>query len=182
MALARAFRSACLGRVVAPVRASLPILSVPVRWASKKAGGSTKNGRDSVGKRLGVKKFGGQHVKPGNIIIRQRGTHSHIEKDGTVGIGRDHTIFAKIEGTVQYRWDPIKKRKFISVVPMGLEARPTAADQPSWAGAPLTGTESPRPTRRQRREAERMQRAQAIYDALDPSVKELMETMPRRVI
>jgi large subunit ribosomal protein L27 len=68
--------------------------------AHKKAGGSSRNGRDSAGRRLGVKKFGGEDVIPGNIIIRQRGTKWH---PGTgVGMGKDHTIFAKIEGQVLF--------------------------------------------------------------------------------
>jgi len=68
--------------------------------AHKKAGGSSRNGRDSEGRRLGVKKFGGENVIPGNIILRQRGTKWH---PGTgVGMGKDHTIFAKIEGEVQF--------------------------------------------------------------------------------
>ena len=69
--------------------------------AHKKAGGSSRNGRDSEGRRLGVKKFGGEHVIPGNIIIRQRGTKWH---PGTnVGMGRDHTLFALTEGQVSFR-------------------------------------------------------------------------------
>jgi large subunit ribosomal protein L27 len=69
--------------------------------AHKKAGGSSRNGRDSAGRRLGVKKFGGEVVIPGNIILRQRGTKWH---PGTnVGIGKDHTIFATVEGTVAFR-------------------------------------------------------------------------------
>ena len=68
--------------------------------AHKKAGGSTNNGRDSAGRRLGVKKFGGETVIPGNIISRQRGTKVH-PGDG-VGIGRDHTIFATAEGNVKF--------------------------------------------------------------------------------
>ena len=69
--------------------------------AHKKAGGSSRNGRDSEGRRLGVKKFGGEHVIPGNIIIRQRGTKWH---PGTnVGMGRDHTLFALAEGQVSFR-------------------------------------------------------------------------------
>ncbi len=68
--------------------------------AHKKAGGSTNNGRDSAGRRLGVKKFGGESVIPGNIILRQRGTKVH-PGDG-VGIGRDHTIFATSEGNVKF--------------------------------------------------------------------------------
>ena len=69
--------------------------------AHKKAGGSTRNGRDSAGKRLGVKKFGGETVIPGNIIIRQRGTKFHPGKN--VSIGTDHTIFAITEGVVSFK-------------------------------------------------------------------------------
>ena len=69
--------------------------------AHKKAGGSSRNGRDSAGQRLGVKKFGGEHCLAGNIIVRQRGTQWH---PGTnVGIGRDHTLFALIDGHIEYR-------------------------------------------------------------------------------
>lgn len=68
--------------------------------AHKKAGGSSRNGRDSAGRRLGVKKFGGEHVIPGNIIIRQRGTKWHPGVN--VGIGKDHTIFALTEGKVSF--------------------------------------------------------------------------------
>ena len=68
--------------------------------AHKKAGGSSRNGRDTAGKRLGVKKFGGEHVVPGNIIIRQRGTRWHPGRN--VGMGRDHTLFALIEGKVRF--------------------------------------------------------------------------------
>lgn len=69
--------------------------------AHKKGGGSTKNGRDSNSQRLGVKKFGGEHVISGNIIVRQRGTKFH-SGEGT-GIGKDHTIFATVEGFVEYK-------------------------------------------------------------------------------
>lgn len=83
--------------------------------AHKKAGGSSRNGRDSAGKRLGVKCFGGESVIAGNIILRQRGTQWHI---GTgVGIGRDHTIFAKIPGTVAFRKTK-ENRQLVSVLPM----------------------------------------------------------------
>ncbi len=82
--------------------------------ATKKGGGSTNNGRDSAGRRLGVKKFGGERVIPGNIIIRQRGTKYHPGEN--VGIGTDHTIFAKIEGSVQFSKGR-KDRSFVSVVP-----------------------------------------------------------------
>ena len=69
--------------------------------AHKKAGGSTRNGRDSAGRRLGIKKFGGEKVIPGNIILRQRGTKFHPGKN--VSIGKDHTIFAILEGIVSFR-------------------------------------------------------------------------------
>lgn len=68
--------------------------------AHKKSGGSSRNGRDSAGRRLGVKKFGGEHVIPGNIIIRQRGTKYHPSEN--VGLGKDHTIFALVEGNVKF--------------------------------------------------------------------------------
>ena len=82
--------------------------------AHKKAGGSTRNGRDSESKRLGVKIYGGQAIRPGQIIIRQRGTATHPGKN--VGMGKDHTIFAKVEGTVKFHYGQ-KDRKFVSVVP-----------------------------------------------------------------
>ena len=69
--------------------------------AHKKAGGSSRNGRDSEGRRLGVKKFGGESVIPGNILVRQRGTKFH--PGNNVGMGKDHTIFAKVEGKVEFR-------------------------------------------------------------------------------
>ena len=77
--------------------------------AQKKAGGSSRNGRDSAGRRLGVKKFGNEQVVPGNIIIRQRGTHWYPGK-GT-GIGRDHTIFAKKTGKVFFQFKSKNKLK-----------------------------------------------------------------------
>ncbi len=69
--------------------------------AHKKAGGSSRNGRDSIGRRLGVKKFGGEKVKAGNIIVRQRGTKWHLGEG--VGLGKDHTIFALRDGNVQFK-------------------------------------------------------------------------------
>jgi large subunit ribosomal protein L27 len=83
--------------------------------AHKKAGGSTRNGRDSESKRLGVKMFGGQTVQPGNIIVRQRGTHFHPGL--YVGCGKDHTLFAKAEGVVKFEVKGPKKRKYVNVVP-----------------------------------------------------------------
>lgn len=82
--------------------------------AHKKAAGSTKNGRDSQSKRLGVKLFGGQEVIAGNIIIRQRGTKVHAGTN--VGMGRDHTLFAKADGKVVFETKGPKNRKHVSVV------------------------------------------------------------------
>ncbi len=82
--------------------------------AHKKAGGSTRNGRDSVSKRLGVKRFGGQVVAAGNILIRQRGTHFHPGLN--VGIGKDDTLFAKADGRVVFEVKGPKNRKFVSVL------------------------------------------------------------------
>ena len=81
--------------------------------AHKKAGGSTKNGRDSESKRLGVKKFGGETVLAGNIIIRQRGTQYHPGHN--VGIGTDHTLFAKANGKVEFRKKGREQRTFVSI-------------------------------------------------------------------
>ena len=82
--------------------------------ATKKAGGSSRNGRDSAGRRLGAKKYGGQLVLPGNIIVRQRGTKIHLGDH--VGIGKDHTIFSLIKGKVQFKTSKLN-RKFVSVIP-----------------------------------------------------------------
>jgi large subunit ribosomal protein L27 len=82
--------------------------------AHKKAGGSTRNGRDSVSKRLGVKCFGGETVKAGNIIVRQRGTRFHPGEN--VGIGKDHTLFAKAAGKVEFVVRGANNRKFVQVV------------------------------------------------------------------
>jgi large subunit ribosomal protein L27 len=82
--------------------------------AHKKAGGSTKNGRDSESKRLGVKLFGGQAAIAGNIIIRQRGTKVHAGVN--VGVGRDHTLYAKSDGHVKFEKKGPKNRQFVSVV------------------------------------------------------------------
>ncbi|NIB40265.1 50S ribosomal protein L27 [Pseudomaricurvus alkylphenolicus] len=82
--------------------------------AHKKAGGSTRNGRDSESKRLGVKRFGGQAVLAGNILVRQRGTRFHAGDN--VGIGKDHTLFAKSDGVVKFEVKGPKNRKFVSIV------------------------------------------------------------------
>lgn len=83
--------------------------------AHKKAGGSSKNGRDSNSKRLGVKKFGGQQVKAGNIIIRQRGTKFCPGEN--VGMGRDYTLFAKIDGQVSFTIKGLKQKKYVNITP-----------------------------------------------------------------
>ncbi|HEO71379.1 MAG TPA: 50S ribosomal protein L27 [Candidatus Hydrogenedentes bacterium] len=86
--------------------------------AHKKAGGSSRNGRDSASKRLGVKKFGGQKVIPGNILVRQRGTKFHA--GANVGIGNDHTLFALVEGEVHFR-RARNDRKYVDVLQSAAE-------------------------------------------------------------
>lgn len=83
--------------------------------AHKKGGGSTQNGRDSVSKRLGIKKFGGAHVLAGNIIVRQRGTRHNAGKN--VGVGKDHTLYALLDGTVLFK-KGAQGRSFVSVAPV----------------------------------------------------------------
>jgi len=83
--------------------------------AHKKAGGSSRNGRDSAGRRLGVKKFGGEAVIPGNILVRQRGTKFH--PGANVGIGTDHTLFALVEGQVEFQ-HKTAGRTFVAVKPV----------------------------------------------------------------
>jgi large subunit ribosomal protein L27 len=83
--------------------------------AHKKAGGSTRNGRDSHSKRLGVKRFGGEHVLAGNILIRQRGTP--VRAGANVGTGVDHTLFAKIAGIVKFSKRGAEKRTYVHVLP-----------------------------------------------------------------
>lgn len=81
--------------------------------AHKKAGGSTRNGRDSESKRLGVKRFGGETVLAGNILVRQRGTHFHAGRN--VGIGRDHTLFALSDGTVRFVRRGERMRRYVEI-------------------------------------------------------------------
>ena len=83
--------------------------------AHKKAGGSSRNGRDSQSKRLGVKRYGGQLVNAGSIIVRQRGTQFHAGDN--VGMGRDHTLFAKVTGTVEFTVKGAEKRRTVNIVP-----------------------------------------------------------------
>ncbi|KAI8883640.1 hypothetical protein K501DRAFT_184014 [Backusella circina FSU 941] len=100
-----------------------------VRWATKKSGGSSRNGRDSAGRRLGVKKFGGQEVIPGNIIVRQRGTKFH--PGDHVGIGKDHTLYALEPGFVRFYKDPQQpKRRLVGIVYERETTLPFPADQP----------------------------------------------------
>ncbi|HEX2237894.1 MAG: 50S ribosomal protein L27 [Pseudomonadota bacterium] len=82
--------------------------------AHKKAGGSTRNGRDSESKRLGVKRFGGEQVKAGNILVRQRGTRFHPGVN--VGLGRDHTLFARADGRVAFQIKGERRRTYVSVL------------------------------------------------------------------
>jgi large subunit ribosomal protein L27 len=88
--------------------------------AHKKSGGSSKNGRDSNSKRLGVKRSDGQFVTAGSIIVRQRGTRMHAGEN--VGVGRDHTLWARVDGTVQFQPYAKGRRKQVSVAPAGAEA------------------------------------------------------------
>ena len=83
--------------------------------AHKKAGGSSRNGRDSQAKRLGVKVYGGEQVNPGQILVRQRGTLVHAGDN--VGMGRDHTLYSRIAGKVQYRVQGAASRKTVRVIP-----------------------------------------------------------------
>ena len=99
--------------------------------AHKKAGGSSRNGRDSRGQRLGVKNFGGEVVVAGNILVRQRGTKMHAGKN--VGIGRDHTLFATVDGAVNFH-TTTSGRTFVSVAPLPPAGRRIAV--PPGAGAP----------------------------------------------
>lgn len=85
--------------------------------AHKKAGGSSRNGRDSQAKRLGVKVFGGEAINAGGIIVRQRGTKFH--PGDNVGIGRDHTLFATVDGTVKFAVRGAQNRQTVSVLPRG---------------------------------------------------------------
>jgi large subunit ribosomal protein L27 len=86
--------------------------------AHKKAGGSSRNGRDSNSKRLGVKSYGGELISAGSIIIRQRGTRVHAGEN--VGMGKDHTLFAKVTGTVNFGTKGAQQRKIVSIQPVEL--------------------------------------------------------------
>mmetsp|Transcript_20275 Transcript_20275/g.58615 ORF Transcript_20275/g.58615 Transcript_20275/m.58615 type:complete len:127 (-) Transcript_20275:448-828(-) len=99
---------AALGRKVI-AQQHFPLLHQQLRFATKKAGGSSKNGRDSAGRRLGVKVWGGQEAKPGSIIIRQRGKRFYAGEN--VGMGVDHTLYSKVLGVVTFSNHPWKKKK-----------------------------------------------------------------------
>ncbi|ORX79168.1 hypothetical protein K493DRAFT_335125 [Basidiobolus meristosporus CBS 931.73] len=103
---------------------------IQVRWATKRSGGSSKNGRDSAGRRLGVKKFGGEFVVPGNILVRQRGTKFHAGLN--VGIGKDHTLFALQPGYVQFYVDPKRPdRKYMGITYDRNDKLPYNKDEPT---------------------------------------------------
>ena len=87
--------------------------------AHKKAGGSSRNGRDSIGKRLGVKAYGGTLINAGTIIVRQRGTHFHPGEN--VGMGKDHTLYAKVEGRVQFSVRGPLQKKIVDIIPPAVE-------------------------------------------------------------
>lgn len=91
-------------------------VTMPVRWATKHGGGRSKNGRDSIGKRLGIKKQDGELVKPGNILVRQRGSSYHAGEN--VGTGKDYTLFALTDGFVRIQTNSLRQRKFVSIVPV----------------------------------------------------------------
>ena len=100
--------------------------------AHKKAGGSTRNGRDSHAKRLGVKRFGGQHVLAGNILVRQRGTK--VRAGVNVGVGTDHTLFAQVSGQVEFRVRGAEQRMYVNILAPATLAPATtspSADKPS---------------------------------------------------
>jgi large subunit ribosomal protein L27 len=100
--------------------------------AHKKAGGSTRNGRDSHAKRLGVKRFGGQHVLAGNILVRQRGTK--VRAGVNVGVGTDHTLFAQVSGQVEFRVRGAEQRMYVNILAPSVTAPAAtapAADQSS---------------------------------------------------
>ncbi|KAF8955127.1 54S ribosomal protein L2 mitochondrial [Entomortierella lignicola] len=136
-------------------------LANQIRHASKKAGGSTKNNRDSAGRRLGAKKVGGQPVIPGNIIYRQRGTHFYPGEN--VKMGKDHTLYAVESGWVQYYQDPAKDKKFWKRTYVGVaiskdQILPTPAHEP-------------------RRRAFRLIDTAAYKQQLDQSRKEALEDL-----
>ncbi|CAM9462399.1 unnamed protein product [Phaeothamnion confervicola] len=122
----QAFTRRALGIGAQLLEPSWGTVTVGVRHATKKAGGSTKNGRDSIGKRLGVKKFGGEAVLPGNIIVRQRGCT--MRPGSNVGKGNDYTLFSLVAGHVRFRWDRLRKQQIVHVDPVAVAATAAAAE------------------------------------------------------
>jgi large subunit ribosomal protein L27 len=110
--------------------------------AHKKGVGSSRNGRDSQSKRLGVKRYGGEHVHAGTIIVRQRGSHFHVGNN--VGMGRDFTLFALIDGQVKFE-KPLKDRQRVSVYPAVAQVPARAQSAPVAAGAASTTSVLKRP-------------------------------------
>src|SRR4029450_886475 len=108
--------------------------------AHKKAGGSSRNGRDSNSQRLGLKLFGGEYAVAGNIIARQRGTKWHPGRN--VGLGKDHTLFALVDGHVEFR-TKAKGRVFVSVQPMSQAAAEETVDQIGFGGISRSGRTQP---------------------------------------
>lgn len=102
--------------------------------AHKKAGGSTRNGRESHSKRLGVKRFGGEHVLAGNILVRQRGTR--VRAGENVGIGTDHTLYARVQGQVHFRLKGAEQHLFVSVLPAASATAPDAGAANGKASTP----------------------------------------------
>ena len=122
----RALRAPLLAaaRALAPAGASAAPPCAPVRWANSKGGGSTSNGRDSAPKYLGVKRFGGEWVEPGNIIVRQRGVRvGVVASTATARVGRDHTVWALVPGYVKFWHHALKRKNYVEVVksPPGVE-------------------------------------------------------------
>ncbi|KAF9116820.1 54S ribosomal protein L2 mitochondrial [Mortierella sp. AM989] len=136
-------------------------LTNQIRHASKKAGGSTKNNRDSAGRRLGAKKVGGQPVIPGNIIYRQRGTHFYPGEN--VKMGKDHTLYAVESGWVQFYQDPVKDKKFWKRTYVGVTLQ---KDQVL-----------PTPSHEPRRRAFRLIDTAAYKQQLDQSRKEALQDL-----
>jgi large subunit ribosomal protein L27 len=134
--------------------------------AHKKGAGSSKNGRESHSKRLGIKIFGGQSAIAGNIIVRQRGTRHHPDKG--VGIGKDHTLFALIDGTVIFR-KKANDKSYVSVIPAAVEAAPV---KPATKAAPASAKAAPvekKPTARKAKEETPTPEAELKADPQTPA-------------
>ena len=113
---------------VSPVSQSY--IQQTLRFATKKTGGSTRNGRDSIGRRLGVKKFGGEYVITGNIVIRQRGVR--YRPGANIGVGKDHTLYALTPGYVQFNYNEKIKRQIVSIVEQNPNPPPYVPKLKKW--------------------------------------------------